>query len=456
MQRFKAHWLNWLFVHVVSPFCRRWRPIIVIPPWPQRLMLRLFRRDVPTPLRPLALIWRYDDVVEVLGDHERFSVSGYDEKMRECSNPFMLGMGFTREYQDDISLLRRVLQPEDRDRIRKIAARHSGAGIAAARDGRIDVVQQVVAPVMAAFVDEYLGVPALPGQATIALQPVPQRISPLLHLFLDTATYMFNVDILTGGPKYKKAATDAGKTIAAHIGDVIKRKRSGAAGPAGDTVLDRLLACQGVPDELVQTIIGGTVSGAIAVTFSQCLWVIDRLLDLPPTQLAEVENVARGNDEALLGRYVREASRFKPFPPALLRRCDSDQVIAEHTSRKRTLRAGTVVASLTWSAAFDSNRVRNPLQFHVGRGDGDYLLFGTGQHHCVAAQPERPFAQTLMIQMVKALFARGVVRRTAGADGFIQGDDSGGQWPAHFVVEIDAARLLSAVPPAPASDTIAA
>src|SRR5262249_36334394 len=138
-------------------------------------------------------------------------------------------------------------------------------------------------------------------------------------------------------------------------------------------------------------------------------------------------------DEDLLGRYVREASRFSPFPPAILRSCDGSQVVARGTWRERVLEKGTIVMALTWSAAFDARVVPDPQAFHVGRADGEYLLFGTGQHHCVGAQTERPIAQTLMGQMVKALMALPEIRR-AGEHGYIE---AVGRWPATFMLQFD-------------------
>ena len=205
------------------------------------------------------------------------------------------------------------------------------------------------------------------------------------------------------------------------------------------------------------------------MTFSQCLWVIDRLLDLPPVELAELRRVADGSadgvlnpngagimhtgvvDEALLGRYVREASRFKPFPPGLLRRCETPQKIGRGKRYERTLPAGTVVVALTWSAAFDKDVVADAGEFHIGRGDREYLLFGTGQHACPGAQPDRPIAQMLMGQMVAALFALPGLQRAPGASGFIQTDQSGGRWPEHFKLRFDA-QYAQRLPSAPTAN----
>ena len=376
----------------------------------------------------------------MLGDHEHFSVKGFERRMTECGHRFLLGFGFTQEYRDDIAELRSVLRPSDRAWIRSIAERYAQEGVAqAVAKGRVDAVQDVVGPVVAGFLKEYFGVPDIGA-------PKPGQISPLLLLFLDTASYIFNVEVLFGPTK--AAAVDAGKRIKDHLDALIsaRRKTLPATAAANETILDRLLRIES-SDDRVQGLLGGTVSGSIAVTFSQCLWVLDRLVDLPDEERAEVGHVARSEgadtpttrapaDEDLLGRYVREASRFKPFPPGILRSCDGPQIIARGTWRERLLQDGTIVIGLTWSAAFDARVVRDPRGFHIGREDREYLLFGTGQHHCVAAQTERPIAQTLMCQMVKALMALPAIRR-ADEHGYIE---SAGRWPATFMLQFDSAR----------------
>ena len=156
------------------------------------------------------MIWRHADVCEVLGDHERFSVKGFDEKMTECGNPFMLGYDFHNpDYHQEIALLRAVLKPEDRDRVREIAKRHATAGVeSAAKLGEIDVVQDLVAPVVMGFLNDYFGVRDLTG-------PREGGLPQLLKVFLDTASYMFNVEILTGYTASQ--AKESGQRIKAHI-----------------------------------------------------------------------------------------------------------------------------------------------------------------------------------------------------------------------------------------------
>jgi cytochrome P450 len=404
-------------------------------------------RPIPQNLRPIAVVLRHEDVCEVLGDHEHFSVKDFEQRMTQCSHRFLLGMGFTEEYHRDIALLRSVLRPSDREAIRKLAADHAERGVANALQSRlgpshdtIDAVQDVVSPVLAAFLERYFGVPDV-------APPAPGTVSPLLSLFLETASYIFNVELLTGPTQADAIA--AGRRIKQHLDKLIGDRRAAlaAGAAASDTVLDRLLGMEPDDDDRVQRILGGTVSGSIAVTFSQCLWVLDRLMDLPDDKRREVSHVARAEgadsatgraqaDQDLLDRYVREASRFKPFPPVLLRSCDGPQVIARGTRRERLLADGTIVAAATWSAAFDARVVPDPQRFHIGREDREYLLFGTGQHHCVAAQTDRPFAQVLMGQMVKAVMALPDIRRP-DPGGFI--DNAGTRGPQSFRLHFDAA-----------------
>jgi cytochrome P450 len=259
--------------------------------------------------------------------------------------------------------------------------------------------------------------------------------------FLDTATYMFNLEIITG--LTVADANRSGDEIKHDLDRLIADAQSSRDG-AGDTMLGRLLRAVehiALPAneqiDLVRRILGGTVSGSIAVTFSQCIWAIDRLMDLPAGEIAAIGRIARDGNDALIDRYVREASRFKPFPPGLFRRCDTEQYVERDNPRyKRAVPAdNTLVVAMTWSAAFDPEVVPDARTFHVGREDREYLLFGSGQHACPAAQPDRPFAQTLMREMVKALFVLKDLRRARGTAGFIQTDASPGQWPERFILE---------------------
>ena len=404
--------------------------------------LRLFHREVPSNPRPIALIWRRDAVCEVLGDYARFPVKEYDKRMTDCRNPFLLGYDFCDpQYRRDITLWRSVVRPEDRERIRAVAeARSSQAVAAVAPSGRIDVVQDLVGPVVAGFLDEYLGVPGLwpPREGALSFKQ-----------FLDTATYMFNLEILTG--LTVDDANRAGDEIQSALDALLATRRAALDGAeTAGTMIDRLLLTR-EPNDLVRRILGGTVSGAIAVTFSQALWAIDRLMDLPAAEIEAIRRIVESGNDALVTRYVREASRFKPFPPGLFRRCDVAQHVERGTPYERTVPAdGTLIVALTWSAAFDKTIVPDARKFHVGREDREYLLFGTGQHACPAAQPDRPIAQSLMTEMVKALFALPGLRRARGADGFIQGDDSVGKWPRHFFLE------FVPRPPEPKSPAVAA
>src|SRR6476619_4499350 len=54
----------------------------------------------------IAIVTRYDDVVEVLGEGEAFSVSEYGRKMRDLAGDFILGLDGSTAYRRDVSILR--------------------------------------------------------------------------------------------------------------------------------------------------------------------------------------------------------------------------------------------------------------------------------------------------------------------------------------------------------------
>src|ERR1051326_1164340 len=65
----------------------------------------------------LAIVSRYDDVLEVLQREDVFSVSEiYLDKMVETTGPFPLGMQDGSQYEREIGQMRAAVHPDDLDR----------------------------------------------------------------------------------------------------------------------------------------------------------------------------------------------------------------------------------------------------------------------------------------------------------------------------------------------------
>ncbi len=79
------------------------------------------REHMPTlVLGRMALVTRFDDVRDVLGRNDVFSVKPYGDAMRRINRgpDFLLGMDDGPEYQQQLSVLRRVFRRDDAVRVR--------------------------------------------------------------------------------------------------------------------------------------------------------------------------------------------------------------------------------------------------------------------------------------------------------------------------------------------------
>ncbi len=422
-------------------------PVWVVPQWLQSA-LRAFverekgvltRRDLP----PLVLVFDAKGVCRVLADYEKFRVYLYEKKMRETFGPFLLGLDFdSQEYARQSELLRGVLRPDDCDQIRALAreaatfgVQHPSSPRANDGGGSVDLVS-VAQIAISRFTEDYFGVREIEsaGRAGATLLGLCQR----------TASYIFNVELLTG--HLKADAEDAGQQIREHLLQVIREKREAAGQASGDTVVDRLVktdAARWTDDELC-TVLGGTILGLLVPTTSQYLDVMDRLFDLSARDLDTVRTLAlehhRQRDagapvDNLLERHVLEAARFSPFPPGLIRHCPDGVVLEAGSGRRVAVPANATVIAVTLAVAFDPRLAPHPGTFLAGRPASQYLVFGTGQHQCVAATPQRPIATILMTEMVAAVFSLRNVRRAPGLAGTLRRVKS--RWPTSFQLVFD-------------------
>jgi cytochrome P450 len=165
---------------------------------------------------------------------------------------------------------------------------------------------------------------------------------------------------------------------------------------------------------------------------------MDRLLDLPARDLDAVRALAvehRKHDHTaapvdnLLERHVLEAARFSPFPPGLVRYCADGFKLETGKGKQVTVPPKATLLALTIAVAFDPKFAPYPSSFLAGRPANQYLLFGTGQHQCVAGTTQRPIALSLMTEMAAAVFSLPNVRRAPGRAGTLRQVK---RWPTSF------------------------
>lgn len=365
---------------------------------------RLLRERNPiVTLGPFALVTRYDDVCEVLGAHDAFSVELYARKMEALTGPFILGLDDTPRYRHDHGVLRAVVRPDDLDGISSFVAA-TAEELLDESGGRIDVVGGYADLIAHRTLATYFGTPG------------PDPVT-----FIDWARALFQEIFINVRDdrdlwRVSKAAADA---VCAYMDQAIAdRKRALDDGAARrDDVLDRLLARQGgqepaLDDLAIRQNLVGLAIGWLPTASKALSLAMEELLNRPE-ELAGAQRAALEDDDDTVRAYVWEALRFRPQNSGLLRKCRVETTVAAGTGRQETIREGVIVYAATQSAMNDESVFPDPERFRVDRPEGDYLHFGHGLHTCFG----EPINREQLPQMAKALLRRPGLRRAQGAAG---------------------------------------
>jgi len=386
-----------------------------------RPLFTMLRNHKPILIAPkIAVVSLYADVEEVLNNEAAFSVVPiYAPKMEATTGDFVLGMDDTPQYAQEIGLMRQAAHPEDLERIREFVNTQSAALVAAA-GGHLDLVAGLSRVVPTRLVADYFGTPG-PDEATtmVWMRTIFRQI------FLN----------LGNDPNMAKEAGASAVALNAYLdGLIAQRKGELAAGQElPDDFLCRLLKMQQTEpfaDEVVRRILGGTIVGTVDTNSKAIAQLMDQLLDRPLT-LAEAQEAARAEDDALVTRYIFEALRFSPQNPILLRRCEQATTIAQGTDRVAVIPQGSLVVVGTESAMFDSAKFPEPDAFRIDRPQEDYIHFGSGMHTCFG----KHIASILIPMVAKQLLKRQHLRRAQGPEGTLRFD---GAFPDHLLVSYDA------------------
>ncbi len=322
----------------------------------------------------VAIVTRFDDVVEVLTHDAEFSVASYAEPMREITGDFILGMDQGPQYERDSSLLRLAFRQGDIDVVESLVDRAARSSVTRALPhGRLDVVRDLADRVPAAIVEDYLGASG-PDQDTL----IAWARTLFTHIFVDLADDRI----------LQEDARIASEEIRAHLDSVVAARKAGvASGDAvPDDVLTRLLRQQvlgplAFTDVEIRSQLIGMLVGMIPTISKASSLAIDELFSRSRELEGARQAVVEG-DQALVGRYVTEAMRLAPQAPGLLRKAVVDYPIARGTHHERVIRKGMIVFASTQSAMMDHDVVDDPHEFRLDRPDSVYLHYGAGLHTC--------------------------------------------------------------------------
>jgi cytochrome P450 len=364
----------------------------------------------------IAIVTRYDDVIEVLHQNQAFSVSEYGRKMRALEGEFILGTDDSPAYRRELSILERAAPRTDVPKLADFAAAEAEALVAAGA-GRINVVD-LTSRFAARLSTRWFGTPG-PDEDT--------QIAWALAFFADIFLNLQN------DPGLHAAAEDAAARMRAHLNEVIAGRK--AAGAAGDDVLGRLLAMQADPDtaftdaEIRGNLIG-LIVGFIPTVMASTTLALDALLDRPEA-LSQACEAARAGDLDTVRAYLWEAMRLAPMAPGVVRRAVMDFRVAPESHHATTIPAGTLTIAATQSAMVDGRAIDDPGEVRPGRPAEDYLFFGDGLHQCFGR-----FVNEMQVPTVAAaLLRRPGLRRAHGDDGDLRRD---AEYPTRLVVEFDA------------------
>jgi cytochrome P450 len=344
-------------------------------------------RRVPR-VAPARLVLGHADCREILDRHDVFRVP-YLSRMKRVSGPFILGWdpAESPRYEIERGWLDAAVR---RDDVERLAERARAVAERSVEDGRrrggLDVVADLVDPVIDDAIGSWLGVPA---------QPPGRR--------LDWARAAFYGVFLNFGAV--PVVTDRAQAGARALSEQIAAAADAAAPGEGD-VLARLLASEDPERELDRDAAVRNLVGLITAWVPQVSRVLPLALDAlfgRERELREAQRAARDGDVGRVGDYVWEAARFRCTNPLLPRRS-----AAAHTLPSgKLVPAGAIVFAMLQSAMMDSDALDNPRRFVAGRPEDVYLHFGGGLHRCFGERA----ARAQLGQAASALLACDGLRR---------------------------------------------
>jgi len=351
--------------------------------------MRQYRPILVTPA--ITVVARFRDVEEILHRETVFSVMSYVPHMTGVIGPFILSLDLTPAYDHDKAAMELVVRRDDLERVRTITSRVASQAVTAAATAAagqpFDIIQTVSRLTPIRLAAEYYGFTAsndaeMMGWARACFWEFFQNID--------------NV------PEVRQAAVTAGAAMAARARAAMAAQRSSPSG--ADTVLARLLAQQsagaglGFDDDGIVRTLMGLVIGMVETTSQAAAQALLVLLSNPAALAGAVAAATAGDDDGIWA-HIREALRYRPVNPLVIRTLAADYTLAAGEPHATLLPKGTVVFACTWSAMFDEAILDAPQTFNAGRPAYHYLHFATGAHACFG----RYISQVQVTQILKPI-----------------------------------------------------
>jgi len=394
-----------------------------------KLLFSVLRRFRPIFIfSKLLVVTQAREVREVLERFDDFTLGESIEPGMPWGN-FLMTVDWRQRHAQERQWLQSAVDlTADPARLRAIVEARCRQQIAAA-NGDIDVVCELLEPVVVDIADKYFGVPPLAGSTR-----------DMAHAMRDLAGIIM-VKPPIGSEPWSRSRANIAK-ITDLVLNEISSAASSAAGshPTGhsDTLLTRLvqrLGTSGAPhwfdQDWIRRYLTGLLATGGATIVRAAAGAIDQIL-AHPDALQEAQKVAIALDQAMrcgdeerastlrctLRHFVYEALRFRPMLPLLVRDTPRDTVIAYGTKKARIVRAGTRVLAPPLSAMFDREAVPDPSRFDAKRPFEQYLHFGFGARECFG----RYIAEIALLEVFRSLLLLKGLSRTSDAKGQLQFD----------------------------------
>ena len=373
--------------------------------------------------KKLLIVTQAREVREVLERFDDFTLGESIEPGMPWGN-FLMTVDWRQRHAEERKWLQSAVDKADIGKIRAIVIGQCQQQIVAAK-GRIDVVSQLLEPVVAEIANEYFGVPPLAGST-----------QQMAHAMRDLA------GIIMVKPPIGSEPWSRSRANIAKITDLVRNEISNAvpspAGPAPDTLLTRLakrLRTPAAPDwfdeDWIRRYLTGLLATGGATIVRAAAGAIDQIL-AHPDALRQAQAVALDLDQAMasgnqakvdalrdtLQHFVYEALRFRPMLPLLVRDTPRETVIAYGTKKARVVRAGTRVLAPPLSAMFDKEAVPDPSRFDPTRAFDQYLHFGFGPRQCFGQY----IAEIVLLEVFRSLLVLKGLARAKGAKGQLRFD----------------------------------
>ena len=372
-----------------------------------------------------VVINRFGAVQNILNWDRDYTISQINAaKMEALEVPFFLGMDRGPQHNREIKLMRQMIHREDLGRIQQFI-RDGANDIIASTDTyeKIDVVASVTRPVMVRLIDDYFGVRA-PKESTMM-----RWLRTQFHdLFLN----------LGDNKEIHEAAYQSALELKARILELIAERKTilASGGTLPDNILNRLLHQQVkdpemVTDDVIRRNITGVIVGALETTSKSVVLALDELFRRQDW-IENVGDAAKKGDIETVKNFVKEALRFNPFNPVVIRWASKPQELSIPGRRKNAkIKADSKVWAALAPAMMDEREFPEPKAF-VPHRKSEYMLFGYGYHECYGKYMNLitiPEFVSAILRLTNARPAKGLIGKGGGL--------YDGPFPNNYLVEYD-------------------